>query len=181
MNDSYLWDRTGEPDQEIQQLEELLSELRYQPQRLDLPKNLSRRRSFRPALAVAATLLLVLAIGLWLNFNRRSAIQPPERYARDSGLPQVIPTASNSGTESQTATTQSAPKPERHRLIARSFTPAPRPRSTTNRPALTAEELAQKEQVLFALRMVSAKLNVAQRKTLGPSPTNIIRNQHKVG
>ena len=35
MNDDYLWDRTGEPDPEIQELEEVLGTLRYQPQPLE--------------------------------------------------------------------------------------------------------------------------------------------------
>ena len=184
MHDNYLWDRTGEPDQEIQRLEELLGELRYQPRPLKIPQNFSRRRSFVPALAIAATLLLALAIGLWLNLNRRSANQPPERLVRDSeSLQPIAPTAVNTGTKDQPPPTQSIPKPraERHQLVARSFAPTARPRSTTTQPALTTEELAQKEQVLFALRMVSAKLNVAQRKTIGAPPANIIRNQHKVG
>jgi hypothetical protein len=54
---------------------------------------------------------------------------------------------------------------------------------------LTAEQLeevvAAKEQVMLALRLASAKLNFAQRKTQG-SPQGLpthgtIRNQHKVG
>ena len=51
-------------------------------------------------------------------------------------------------------------------------------------PRLTPEELAQREEVLVALRLVSAKLNLAQRKTVGVPQTtspNIIRNQHKIG
>jgi hypothetical protein len=35
MKEDYLWDKTGEPDPEIQQLEEILGTLRYQP--LQLP------------------------------------------------------------------------------------------------------------------------------------------------
>jgi hypothetical protein len=46
---------------------------------------------------------------------------------------------------------------------------------------LTEEELAQKEQVLIALRLVSAKLNLAQRKAQGLPQVNSIRNQHKIG
>ena len=48
MNDNYLWDRSGEPDPEIQKLEELLGELRYQPQPLQIPANITvgRKRSF---------------------------------------------------------------------------------------------------------------------------------------
>ena len=45
---------------------------------------------------------------------------------------------------------------------------------------LTEEELAQKEQVLVALRLVSVKLNLAQRKAQGLPPVNTIRN-HKIG
>ena len=37
MNDDYLWDKTGEPDPQIQQLEEILGTLRYQPRPLPLP------------------------------------------------------------------------------------------------------------------------------------------------
>jgi hypothetical protein len=41
--------------------------------------------------------------------------------------------------------------------------------------------LETKEKLMQALRLASAKLNLAQRKTQGiPSPANI-RNQHKVG
>ncbi len=47
MNDDYLWDRTGEPDPEIQQLEQALGTLRHQPQRFEIPASLmvARKRS----------------------------------------------------------------------------------------------------------------------------------------
>ena len=48
-------------------------------------------------------------------------------------------------------------------------------------PQLTPAELAEREQVLVALRLVSAKLNVAQRKTQVLPAPNSIRNQHKIG
>ncbi|HMJ24732.1 MAG TPA: hypothetical protein VK475_02855, partial [Pyrinomonadaceae bacterium] len=51
----------------------------------------------------------------------------------------------------------------------------------TRQPKLTAEELAEKEQVLVALRLVSFKLNLAQRKTQGAPQLNPIRNQHRIG
>ena len=31
MNENYLWDRSGEPDPEVQNLEQILGSLRYQP------------------------------------------------------------------------------------------------------------------------------------------------------
>ena len=53
MNDDYLWDKTGQPDPEIQQLEEILGTLRYQPKPLVLP----RQRNYFPLLAIAASIL----------------------------------------------------------------------------------------------------------------------------
>ena len=43
MKDDYLWDKTGQPDPEIQKLEEILGTLRHQPKPLELPA--SRRRN----------------------------------------------------------------------------------------------------------------------------------------
>src|ERR1700675_1490747 len=76
MNDNYLWDRSGEPDPEIQKLEEILGTLRYQPRALEIPQNVlvGRRRNLFPAMAFAAAIVLLpVLLGLWLNFNRRQA------------------------------------------------------------------------------------------------------------
>ena len=56
MNNDYLWDRTGEPDSEIQRLEEILGDLRYQPHPLAIPTqpHTARHRMFLPTLAIAA-------------------------------------------------------------------------------------------------------------------------------
>ena len=71
---------------------------------------------------------------------------------------------------------------KRHREPARTFVAQNKARDTAIRPpTLTPQELAEKEQVLLALRLVSAKLNLAQRKTQGVPQLNIIRNQHKIG
>ena len=185
MNDNYLWDRTGQPDNELQQLEDLLGELRYQPRPLQIPNNIrvGRRRSFIPALAIAATLLFAVAIGLWLNLNRRSAPQPEQARDDRSAQPNSFPpkTARNETVTPITKDTPKPNKPERRQVVAGSFAVKKRPRTLINQPELTAQELAQKEQLIYALRMVSAKLNVAQRKTQGVPQTNIIRNQHKIG
>jgi len=70
MNDNYLWDRTGEPDADVQQLEELLGTLRYQPRPLEIPAtiNTGRRRTFIPLAIAAAIALLVIGAGLWIRF-----------------------------------------------------------------------------------------------------------------
>lgn len=184
MDDKYLWDRSGEPDADIQQLEDLLGTLRYQPQPLKIPADfqIARRRSFYPPLAIAASLLFfAIAIGMWVGFNRPSTTVANNPQPQPE--PAVVPTTTN----------KPGPPPER-RVENAPVTPiqltrAPRPSLAGNKtrtrrsqpPALTPEELALKQQVLVALRLTSAKLNVAQRSVQGTPPQSTIRNQHKIG
>jgi hypothetical protein len=187
MNENYLWDRTGETDKELRKLEELLGELRYEPRPLAIPANIRgvHRQRFYPALAIAATLILfAVAIGLWMNFNRR----PTNDAARTPKVDQTNapqPKASVPDVPLE-ATIKDAPKPatppKRHRGPVRSLIAENRSsRTVVRQPALTPQEIAQKEQVVLALRLVSAKLNVAQRKSQSPPSINTIRNQHKIG
>ena len=48
IEDDYLWDKTGEPDAEIQQLEQVLGTLRHQPRSLEIPAGLvpGRKHAF---------------------------------------------------------------------------------------------------------------------------------------
>jgi hypothetical protein len=74
MNDNYLWDRTGEPDPEIQKLEELLGELRYQPRPLHIPDNITigRKRSFFVPMTIAAAIIMIAILSaLWFQFSRK--------------------------------------------------------------------------------------------------------------
>jgi hypothetical protein len=190
MKDNYLWDRSGEPDPELQELEEILGTLRYQPRPLEIPVNVrvDRRRRFFPAMAIAAAMaLLAILLGLWFSFNRRQAA--PRMQARDSQIDNR-----NTGTPQAAPNQQASPAPvlvkspvpagiqkreSPRNLLARNVSRGPRTR--IRQPELTPEELAEKEQVLTALRLVSAKLNLAQRKTQGAPQLNMIRNQHKIG
>jgi hypothetical protein len=77
MNEDYLWDKSGEPDPDIEQLEQTLGRLRYkrplEPLPLPAPSRWSFRQSFSPRLAAAAALLvLLLAGGIWLSLRRSS-------------------------------------------------------------------------------------------------------------
>jgi hypothetical protein len=187
MNNNYLWDRSGEIDPDLQQLEETLGTLRYQPQPLRIPTSLQigRRRSFYPLMAIAATIALVtIALGLWFAFKQRQAA--PSFAVRQNEQPasKVIEKQSPRDDQPQQVAVNPDSKParpqKRHREPAGSLqarykvrTPAP--------PKLTPAELAEREQVLVALRLVSFKLNVAQRKTQGLPAPNSIRNQHKIG
>jgi hypothetical protein len=75
----YLWDKTGEPDAEAEQLENLLGALKHKQRPLEIPadampkataKAPARTRPAdifsRPRLALAASLLLTLLAGTWL-------------------------------------------------------------------------------------------------------------------
>ena len=188
MNDNYLWDRTGEPDAEVQQLEELLGSLRYQPRPLEIPAtmNASRRRTFIPLAIAAAIALLVLGAGLWIRFVNSKPGRIEQARSQPSAPPdQVLPASRDSvamswGPQIQTP---DSPKPRKvnHGLIALKPRRAGQSPGQSPPPALTETELAQKEQVLIALRLVSAKLNLAQRKSQGLPQVNSIRNQHKIG
>jgi hypothetical protein len=154
MNEDYLWDKSGEPDPQIQQLEELLGTLRYQPRPLNLP----RRRNYLPALlAIAATVVIaLLAGGLWLQLSKSTDSIPA--IALEKSTPVQI----------------QAPWPTSPTKFTY-VTHAPR---IQRRPIQNQEALAAKEQLMFALRLASEKLNAAYRRTQGP---NQIKNQHRAG
>jgi hypothetical protein len=192
MEDNYLWDRSGEPDPEVQELEEILGTLRYQPRPLEIPVNVrvDRRRRFFPPIAIAAALaLLAILLGLWVSFNRRQAAPTLEAKQdsqidlnRNAQLPQVSP--DRQASPAPVLVKNAAPRITQKRESPRNLLAQNKGRATQTQirqPQLTSEELAEKEQVLIALRLVSAKLNLAQRKAQGAPPLNVIRNQHKVG
>jgi hypothetical protein len=75
----YLWDKTGEPDADVEQLENLLGTLKYRQRPLEIPADAMPRAATlattrtrpadifsRPRLALAASLLLTLLAGMWL-------------------------------------------------------------------------------------------------------------------
>ncbi|HVS82403.1 MAG TPA: hypothetical protein VHE60_11780 [Pyrinomonadaceae bacterium] len=188
MNDNYLWDRSGEIDPEIQQLEETLGTLGYQAQPLQIPAHvqIGRRRSLYPAMAIAAAIALVaIALGFWFAFKQRQVAPSLEVKQNSQSSPKQIekPEPQPKRQPDQAVVNPDSNPPvsqKRHRELTRTLqarntvrTPAP--------PELTPAELAEKEQVLVALRLVSAKLNVAQRRAQGLPALNPIRNQHKIG
>ena len=186
MKDNYLWDRSGEPDPELQKLEDILGSLKYQPRPLEIPVDIrvGHRRSFFTPLAIAAAIgMLALILGLWLQFNRKPVA--PQREARqDSPAKQNTNDVVAPDKSQQTAAVKNPPSsPKRDRAPQNLVASNKRRliRRETREPELTPQELAEKEQVVTALRLVSAKLNLAQRRTQGTSPLNIIRNQHKIG
>jgi hypothetical protein len=91
MNEDYLWDKTGEPDPELAELERKLGRLGFKPSAhpLQLPAHapmLARhRKNFYPVLAIAAALvLLLLAGGLWSGLLRSSSVDDGNRTVAET-------------------------------------------------------------------------------------------------
>ena len=180
MNDDYLWDKTGEPDPQIQQLEEILGTLRYRPKPLPVPEDLPRpqRRNYFPWLAIAAGVLLaILAGGIWLSMRSRGETSPREAMvSRPPAVEEKSPAPAGT-TESRTP----AQKPDSRQEVVASN--KHRPKGST--PVLSRREreeaLMAKEQVMLALRLTTEKLSLVHKKTQNTTPANQIKNQHRVG
>ena len=177
MKEDYLWDKTGEPDPEIQQLEEIMGTLRYQPKPLELPQDLLKPRRGRnhfPLVAIAATVLLaLLAAGVWLRVRTQGESQPKQA----SITPAPFTTVANKNDEE--------PKQQKIEQVRKSGLPPlsrerkPRSFSPTLAKREREEALAAKQQVMLALRLTTEKLSLVHKKT--QSPSNQIKNQHRVG
>lgn len=201
IDSDYLWDKTGEPDPDIQQLEEILGTLRYQPRPLEIPAGLQvgrERNFFRgsvPRLAIAAAIaMLLLGLGLWLGLQRLQRGQRPE-IVKTRVTPSMkpgpdvaqSPNPENPNVATPSSQDQKRSEEPRHRvnqsLLARNSN---RIRNTAIRnQQLTAEEQrkaeAAKDQLMLALRVASEKFSFAQRKAQGLNQRDQVHNQHKIG
>jgi hypothetical protein len=205
MNDDYLWDRSGEPDPEIQELEQVLGTQRYQARPLEIPAQIQieRKRSLFPGLAIAAAIaLMLLGVGLWLTLNRQQAgdslatrvdsvvtnsTSNPSPVATSKPDPDKDTVISSAGDDEKIGDKKSKEQLDRRRtmqgMVARNNNRSRHLVAKT--PPLTASERVEaeiaKEQLLLALRVASSKLSLAQKKAQSAYPANLIRNQHKVG
>lgn len=176
MNDDYLWDKSGAPDPEVQQLEEILGALRYQPKPFEIPRDVPalRRRNYYSLIAIAASLLMALLAGaIWLQVRNRKESEPQQ-----AGIPSAAPV--NPTPE------KTVPEPEPKQTLApRENIVAVKHKRRNSVPVLGKREreeaLAAKEQLMIALRLASEKLNLAQKKTQSTPPANQIKNHHRVG
>ena len=120
MNDDYLWDRSGEPDPEVERLERVLGKYRYQEKAMSpaLRSQLAvRRGGWIKFAAVAAAILVVLA-GFWIfktqnkviNTNKVSEAQTPAKQAVPAEKQALPPMKENTEVAPSLAT---APKPRR--------------------------------------------------------------------
>lgn len=202
----YLWDKTGEPDPEIQELEEILGTLGYQPRPLEIPADLQTipTRGFfsTPRLVIAATLAMaLLGLGLWLGLQRsqqprspvvaQTPIAPaPGKNPGSRELSNPDQSAKNTGV-AMFGVPEQKDKDLSRRHSAGSSVAVNINRSRHTRAGLVrqgqvaVQELreaeAAKDGLMLALRMASAKLNFAQKKTQNINPREPVHNQHKIG
>ncbi|MDT5158239.1 MAG: hypothetical protein QOH51_2596 [Acidobacteriota bacterium] len=121
----YLWDKSGEPEAEVERLEELLGSLRHRPRMLELPSEAVPLETRRPRLfsttrlfdtsrrlgpawvAVAATLLLAFLLGASV-FLRTRLTNGDERAASGDAR-QSQPTTTQGTTHQTSAPTSQEP------------------------------------------------------------------------
>jgi hypothetical protein len=100
MND-YLWDKSGEPDAEVERLENLLGNLRQERRPLELPPEIfvahPRRRAAWFPYAAAAALALAALAGFWSFLAYRQNVTTGSRTIANA--------SSEKTTEKTTATT----------------------------------------------------------------------------
>lgn len=186
MKDDYLWDRTGEPDPDVQSLESILGNLRHKGKAPEMLAQESLRRVtsaprpkmfYKPLLAAAALLLMMFtALSLWLVINRTRGQQSAQpQMARGTAAPpaqQQSPPPESPGPQKEVLT----PQPGGVKQLAASDNPAPRPRRSKpgQRENMSARNLANqqeaaegriaKERLIKALQITSSTLNFAQKK-----------------
>ena len=106
----YLWDKSGEPEEDVARLEQLLGTLRYEPRPFVVPEDFSAQRArstFRPQqrpfawrrLALAASLLLTLLAGAWLLMSQHN--REVRRESAEQKL--VTPTTTAQAPQNETA------------------------------------------------------------------------------
>jgi hypothetical protein len=192
MNGDYLWDKTGEPDPEIQKLEEILGALRYQPKPLEIPQELQiprQRRNHFPLLAIAASVLLaLLAAGVWLRVRTQDESQP--QHANVATAPKAVDEKTpapdrNAAAEGDPVAKRNDEETKEQKIeqvrkggwaLLRTLPRYPKHSSPFLAKHEREEALAAKEQVMLALRLTTEKLSLVHKKT-----QNQIKNQHRVG
>lgn len=104
MNDSYLWNRSGEPEPEIERLENLLAEFRWTPAPLRLPESHNVKSPFRwwAAVALATACAALVIVSAWITYEHTAA--------RRSAPQQITATAIESWRVTRRGDRQSTPR-----------------------------------------------------------------------
>jgi hypothetical protein len=98
MNDRYLWDHSGMPDLEVQDLERIFGALRYEDREFALPA--PRWSTGLKVAAVAAMLIITSVVAFWtgliqLHSTGKNPPPTPQLEATNSGAPAASPAALN--------------------------------------------------------------------------------------
>jgi hypothetical protein len=216
----YLWDKTGEPDEEVERLEELLGSFGHRPRSLELPPEAAPRvtlfkqpRRFRPALLAAAALILMVLAGALVVLRqggadvKQQASNPSVKEAPPQRVVAAPPAGNTSSPEPRqrdeemtlgNAQSKKSVPPDfqasatgRRQARGAGATrqarqaAAPEPRVVNARhesPAPTlVEKQAAKEQLVYALRLASAKLNEVRKMTRGEeSPRHSFNERDRI-
>ena len=118
MNDDYLWDRSGEPDPEVERLERVLGKYRYQDKSLSpaLRSRLSERRGGWIRLAAVAAAILIVLAGLWIFKVHNKIVTTPiesattERPDEPDKKQSAAPAAKETKSASTVAVAPKAPR-----------------------------------------------------------------------
>jgi hypothetical protein len=98
VSDDYLWDRTGEPEAEIQRLETLLERFRYGGKALEVaafayvPRRKRMHRAFWIPAVVAATAMVIIFAAVWFPHRRTAPTAISDRawtVERIAGVPEL--------------------------------------------------------------------------------------------
>jgi hypothetical protein len=179
MKDDYLWDRSGEPEAEIESLERTLGRLRHQPKPLELPRSRPQPRKLPPALAVAAALvLMILGAGLWLALH--PSIETTQRLVTVGSSPVSLAGLYRKAESFDGAARERDMSGQSPDVRSEAERVSRQPRRVEERQAeiilarragrerhderiLSEGELAT-EKLMLALRYASSKLNLVQRQ-----------------
>lgn len=178
----YLWDKTGEADREVERLEELLGAFAHRPRALELPAEAAprpRRLSFPRLAAAAAVLLAVLAGALFaLKVARTGEGGPVAESVAPAGVapavenpasPPALPVLDEERAEDEPPVrggrgVEVSKRSKRRRAVPAFERVGAGPRAEV---ASAEERFEAKEQLVYALRLTSAKLGEVRRRVQG--------------
>jgi hypothetical protein len=181
MKEDYLWDKSGEIDEDVEKLENVLGRLRYQRSSQPLPLPAVSRPWWRlnsTLLAAAATVVLLLLAGGLLLKLQHTSFNGNEISAGPTPTPgPVVPFGNESPVvKNPEDKLVNPPAPQnvaipqmpnrRSQFVRVTYSGTKSPRALREEKIIREGEFA-KEQLLKALQITSEKLNIVQRKIQG--------------
>lgn len=176
-NNNYLWDGSGEPDQEIENLEKLLGQFKHQKKELNIPKQSLRWPVYVRFALVAATILVTLSVGLWLSVHKLSPKSDNSSATRlNTNIPsletkpkqtddKLTKTQAVTGLNKVDKPINNTDKTMTVRVsYHKSHHTSLKPKQSEMAMVSVDEGKEAAKQVLIALQIASTKLNIAQKR-----------------